>query len=95
MKENLLIFLVFLFGLGVGFLESIWLFFWLWLVFLPLIWRLNLKVEGWWFLAFFLGLVRDLFLGGNLGKSSFLFLIVVFLFSKLIENYRPPKNLLS
>jgi len=95
MKNNFLLILVFLGGIGVSYLESVWLFLGIWLIFLPLIWRLKVKVEEWWYLAFALGLIRDLFLGSSLGKSSFIFLLIVILFQKITENYRQPNRLLS
>ncbi|MBL7078656.1 rod shape-determining protein MreD [Candidatus Shapirobacteria bacterium] len=95
MRNNTPIILVFCLGIVVAWLEAIWIFPWLWLLFLPLIWRLKLKAESWWGLAFGLGLIRDLFWGGFLGKSSFLFLLGVAVFYRLTDSYHKRTNLLS
>ena len=57
------------------------LFFWPWLlpVFLFLVWRKAREVKKIYWLAFFAGLWRDLFLGNHLGKSAFIFILLLVL----------------
>ncbi len=88
MKNNTLMGLILLLGIAVAWLEAVWIFPWLWLVFLPLAWKLNLGAKSWQGIVFALGLVRDLFKGSSLGKSSFFFLLIMVLFFQLTNAYR-------
>jgi len=84
-------------GLVVGWLESLFLCCWALPVFFIVIvwwWQGEEGKRAYW-LAFLLGLWRDLLRGGGLGKSASIFLILVFLLQNFGHGLRRSKRFLS
>lgn len=67
--------LIFLLAFLTAAVEGLFLFRWPALVFIFLLVLGRGEEDGWWG-AFWVGFWQDLFLGGRLGRSSFLFLLV-------------------